>query len=211
MKLQDRITIGISFLALVVSITSAAHDWAVERQADVKKEQGDVYNAYQLGQSTAAIWAYEKASQSAPPVNGETQAEIGNVQVSLWTFKAQGYAEYFKLTTERFQNFLRQVKSSDAQGTSGAFEELNSTIQVESGRKAVAAYDLGWQTTIFGVESAENTNSLIVSDYPTVRNHLNDDLKSIGVRYSFPVTISNREEFVAAVKTAKGNLDKLQP
>jgi hypothetical protein len=45
------------------------------------------------------------------------------------------------------------VKSSDAQGTSGSFEELDSKIQVESGHKAVAAYDLGWQTTVFGIES----------------------------------------------------------
>jgi hypothetical protein len=211
MKLQDRITIGISFLALVVSIASAVHDWLVEHQADVKREQGDVYNAYQLGQSTAVIWAYEKASQTGPPVNGETQAQIGNVQVSLWTFKAQGYAEYFKLTAERFQDFLTQVKRSDAQGTSGAFEELDSTIQVESGRKAVAAYDLGWQTTVFGIESAANVNSQIVSGYPTVRDHLNGDLKTIGVRYSFPATIASRDEFIASVKAAKGNLDRLQP
>jgi hypothetical protein len=211
MKLQDRITVGISFLALVVSVASAVHDWAVEHQADVKKEQSDVYNAYQLGQSAAVIWAYEKATQTSPPVNGETQAQIGNVQLSLWTFKARGYAEYFKLTAERFQDFLKQVKSSDAQGTSGAFEELDSTVQVEAGRKAVAAYDLGWQTTVLGIESAANANSQIVSGYPTVRDHLNDDLKTIGVRYSFPATITSPEEFIASVKAAKGNLDRLQP
>jgi hypothetical protein len=211
MKMKDGLPIGISLAALVLSAVTSVHDWLAASHAATKRVQSDVYNAYQLGQSAAVVYAYEKANQAAPPVNGQTQAQIASVQASLWVFKAQGYAEYFKLSTERFQTFLNQVKNSKEQGVSEAFEELNSTIQVASDHKAVAAYDLGWQTTILGIESAANPNSQIADEYATVRTHLDGDLAEVGVKYSFPAAISNRAEFVAAIKAAKTKLDQLQP
>jgi hypothetical protein len=64
-----------------------------------------------------------------------------------------GLCRILQAQRRTLSRFFKQVKSSDAQGTSGSFEELDSKIQVESGHKAVAAYDLGWQTTVFGIES----------------------------------------------------------
>lgn len=210
MKMKDVIPIAISLIALFLSIVTSVHDWKKESQAESLKDASDIYNAYQLGQSAAVVYAYQKASK--PQVaNGQSQDQTADVQGSLWTFKAEGYAEYFKLTRERFEAFLKQVKGSDPKDVATTFEELDSTLQVASGHKAVAAYDLGWQTTILGLESAANANSEIVADYSTARDQLNRDLKEIGVKYTFPPSIADREQFVSAVKESKTILGKLQP
>lgn len=209
MKLQDKLNLSISFVALAVSIFTAASD----KIANAHKESIDfrkyIYNAYHLGQYAGIIYAFARSDRKNPMPDGTISNNVASNDVEMWTFATQAYAQSFQVAPDRFIAFRNQLVTSQPTDVTTSFSQLNSSILVSAGPKAVAAYELGWQTIVVAIGFINTSSSVSTADYPKLRARIESDLTVIGINYSMPVTVVNGNDLVAAMRDVIKVLNQL--
>jgi hypothetical protein len=205
MKLQDKLNIGISALALSLSVGTVILDRESSSKTARKEEQKNIYDAYQLGQAAAIIYAYSHAGDVGAPAGGKAPDAVGPEEIGHWSAAAQAYSQSFNISPAEYIAFIEKVKTTAPANLSGTFDELDAAIQIVAGSKAVVAYNLGCQAIIFGIGTKD------ISDYSRIRDLLNKELSGIGIPYSLPDSVANTAAFVAALKAMKDKLDAIRP
>lgn len=201
MKLQDKLNLSISVVALAVSIFTATSAILADAHNKSIELRRYIYNAYHLGQSAAVIYAFARSDHKNPATDGTISDGGASKQIDMWTFAAQGYAQSFQVAADRFIVFRNQLDTSQPTDITTAFSQLTSSILVSAGPKAVAAYELGWQTSVTAIGfSNSSAADVSVADYPKLRATIESDLKVIGANYSMPSTVANGNDLVTALK-----------
>lgn len=212
MKTQDKLTIAISLAALLLSTVTAVSDKVAAIHAKKAQVRNVVYCSYHLGQQAGVIYAYARAGDKRPAATGETGDRMADEQIAMRTFAAQGYAQSLHVPPDRFVTFRNLLDAGQPGNVADAFAMLNSDLEASGGPKAVAAYELGYETILFGVGYyAPQTASSIVADYSTIRDKIDADLKVLELNYAMPQTVSDSVSFTTALKGVITLLNQLQP
>jgi hypothetical protein len=102
-----------------------------------------------------------------PTVSGETGDRETDAKITARTFAAQGFAQSLQVPPDRFLTFRNLLETRKPEDVSGTFALLNPNLSAAGGAKAVAAYELGWETLLFGVGYLnQNVDPEVSKDYP---------------------------------------------
>jgi hypothetical protein len=212
MQIKDKASLAISLAALLLSVITGVASWITASRTKAAQERQVIYNAYNLGQQASIIYCYAKSGGKSPSVSGQTGDKESDEKITTRTFAAQGYAQSLQVPPDRFLEFRNLLETGKPENVAETFGLLNPNLTAAGGEKALAAYDLGYETILFAVGYLAHDLALEdLTDYPKIRADIDRNLRVLGVSNPMPTTVSDRAGFTEAMRRVITTLNQLKP
>ena len=212
MKIKDKASLAISLAALLLSVITGVSSWVSASRTKAAQERQVIYNAYNLGQQASVIYCYAKSGGKTPSVTGQTGDKESDEKITARTFAAQGYAQSLQVPPDRFLEFRNLLETGKPENVAETFGLLNPNLSAAGGEKALAAYDLGYETILFAIGYLnQDLAPKAPTEYPKIRDAIDRNLRVLGIANPMPATVSDRAGFTEAMKSAITRLNQLKP